>query len=510
MAIETAMPVAFQGERAEMETVLHSAAFVRAPKLAQLLAYLCEKLFSGGSSQIKEYSIGVEVFGRGVDFDQDSDSIVRVEVNRLRRKLAEYYAGEGAGHALQITIPVGQYVPEFVHAVKPAAEPPVPREKSTSGELTQRDRKLLRGFRPEMLALGLVLLIVGFGSAWLIFRGAHGVPATAPLVQAPAPPQDNPLGPPPGQEVRILCGAGRSLVDHAGKLWSADHWFAGGDAVHSDALHIARTQDQGFYRTSRQGTFRYDIPLPAGRYELRLHFAETVFGLDGVDGEGTRLEKITANGKPLLDYFDILADAGGSRTADVKVFPEIAPAKDGQLHLEFAGENGLPAAVSAIEILPGLRGRIRPVRVLARQTPYYSNDSEWWSPDAYFEGGQIAGYSAPVRGTDDPEMFDTERWGNFTYAIPVAAGRYAVTLYFTVRHGEWPPNAPAGMAHIFNVFLNGRALLQNFDLARAAGESDVVVRRFTALEPNAQGKILLSFVPVSGYATVTGIEVIPQ
>ena len=46
--------------------------------------------------------------------------------------------------------------------------------------------------------------------------------------------------------------------------------------------------------------------------------------------------------------------------------------------------------LSAIEILPGVRGQIRPVRIVARDVPYYSNDSRWWSQDAYFKGGQIS------------------------------------------------------------------------------------------------------------------------
>ena len=66
--------------------------------------------------------------------------------------------------------------------------------------------------------------------------------------------------------------------------------------------------------------------------------------------------------------------------------PDITPAPDGLLHLEFSGEDGKQAILSAIEILPGFRGHIRPVRLLARQTPYYSNDSHWWSPDNYFRG----------------------------------------------------------------------------------------------------------------------------
>jgi hypothetical protein len=321
-----------------------------------------------------------------------------------------------------------------------------------------------------------------------------------------------------GEEVRILAGSGRSFVDHAGKLWSADAWFDGGMAEKSTAEHVWRTQDPDLYRSSRQGEFRYAIPLKTGIYELHLHFAETVYGPEsaGTGGEGSRILTVRANGRTLLTRFDVVADAGASRTADVKVFTEIAPATDGLLHLEFSGEEGKQAILSAIEILPGFRGHIRPVRILARQTPYYSNDSHWWSPDNYFEGGQLATYTTSVNGTDDPELYETERWGNFSYAIPVTPGKYSVTLYFAVRHGDWDQSSsPSGdnraaVAHIFNVYCNGNALLKNFNLPQEARPADVVIRKFANLEPNAQGKLLLSFVPVEGYATVTGIEVIPQ
>jgi hypothetical protein len=125
----------------------------------------------------------------------------------------------------------------------------------------------------------------------------------------------------------------------------------------------------------------------------------------------------------------------------------------------------------------------------------------------------MASYPSPVSGTDDPELYETERWGNFSYAIPVTPGKYTVVLHFALRHGGVEQGASSGdsaATHIFNVFCNGKVLLQNFNLAREARQGDVVVRRFAGLEPNAQGKLLLSFVPVEGYATVTGIEAIPQ
>ena len=507
-----------EAQRAELRAVLASAEFTRAPRLAHLLTYLCEKLLAGEAAQIKEYSVGVEVFERGESFDQDSDSIVRVEANRLRKRLAEYYAGEGAGHALQITIPLGQYVPRFS---------PVVREANGGSQLEPSAAKLpgrgptdaiRRAFRRPWGLAAAVVVILAVAYAWRVSLKRAETSASREAVP-PVYSTGFQFGPPSGPEIRILAGASRSLGDHAGKLWNSDTWFSGGTAVKSDVLHIWRTQEQGFYRTSRQGqSFRYDIPLKKGIYELRLYFAETVYDPEssGTGAEGKRMMTVRANGKTLLSGFDVVADAGGSHTADEKIFPDIAPAADGSLHLEFSSDNGEPAIVSAIEILPGLRGRALPIRILPRQTPYYSDDSRWWSPDSYFQGGRIASYSTPVTGTDDPELFETERWGNFTYAIPVPPGKYTLTLYFAARRVD-PDQLPlpageakSAAARVFNVFCNGRPLLENFDLAKEAREKDVIIRRFSDLEPNAQGKLFISFVPVDGYATVSGIEVLAE
>ncbi|MFP5226954.1 MAG: malectin domain-containing carbohydrate-binding protein [Acidobacteriota bacterium] len=513
-AIGHARPLELEAWREELRTVLDSRPFRQAPTLSHLLSYLCEKLFAGESNQIKEYSIAVEMFRRGAEFDQETDSIVRVEVNRLRKRLADYYAGEGASHRLQIVIPVGQYVPKFV-STEPEPEPnPEPPKTAAARPASWLRRRWW--LVPAVLGGTAVGVAV-----WVTTRHAPP-PQETSVARAPAQAAEEGLvGPPPGDEVRLLAGSTRSYVDHADKMWKADAWFSGGAAVKNEVRYVSRTLDPGFYRTSREGQFRYDIPLKPGTYELHLHFAETEYGPAnmGVGGEGSRLMTVRANGQTLLSNFDVLADAGGERIADDRVFPGLSPASDGKLHLEFAGENGANATLSAIEILPGFGTHIRPVRLLARQTPYYSNDSRWWSPDNYFEGGQMASYVEPVNGTDDPELYETERWGNFTYAIPAAPGRYAVTLYFTARHRGWneplDPGTPAGeqetrVEHIFNVFCNGRAILENFDLAKEARGSDVVVRRVTGLEPNAQGKLLLSFVPVKGYASVTGIEVVQE
>jgi TolB-like protein len=65
--------------------------------------------------QIKEYSLGTEVFLRKESFDPRSDTIVRVQVHRLRTKLEGYYKTEGTHDPIRFEIPKGSYVPVIIH-----------------------------------------------------------------------------------------------------------------------------------------------------------------------------------------------------------------------------------------------------------------------------------------------------------------------------------------------------------------------------------------------------------
>ncbi len=500
----TAQAATWEAERAELQAILQSPLFARSPTLTHLLSYLCEKTFAGQTDQIKEYSVALDVFDRSDSFDQDTDSIVRVQANRLRKRLSEYYAGEGAGHSIHITIPIGQYVPTFQHSGLKDAFEDEPRESLPVAKTTNWFKV------PNALWFGGTAIAVFFALSFALFLARSQSKGDAPVAQETVPPapQDAVVGLPVGDEVHILAGSSRKYVDHAGKVWSPDEFFSGGSAITGTVQHIWRTLDPIIYRNSRQGDFTYDIPLKPGAYELRLHFSENLYGPenDAGGGEGSRTMSISANGQPLLRDFDVLADAGDGRTADVKVFPDVSPASDGQLHLSFSSAKTGSGMVSAIEILPGMRGRLRPVRIAARDVPYYSNDSRWWSPDEYFKGGQLSSSQEPALGTDDPEFYETERWGHFSYAIPVAAGRYTVTLHFIEHHGGAAPSQD----RVFDVYCNGQTIVSKLNIADEVGENRPLVRKIRGLEPNSQGKLLLEFVPVAQYATVTAIEVVAE
>src|SRR5262245_2025304 len=95
------------GVTAEPARILASARFAGTRRLPRLLPLVVEAALAGDAARLKEYRIGVEVFDRGLEFDPRLDPIVRVQANKLRAKLLEYYAGPGAADPIVIGIPKG-------------------------------------------------------------------------------------------------------------------------------------------------------------------------------------------------------------------------------------------------------------------------------------------------------------------------------------------------------------------------------------------------------------------
>ena len=118
--------------RAELEQILASKGFATAGRLSRLLRYVVDKTITGEADQLKEYSVGVEVFDRDSNYDTRLDSIVRVEAGRLRSRLDEYYNGDGAGSPIRITLPRGGYVAQFERRPEPTpiAAPVTARPRS--------------------------------------------------------------------------------------------------------------------------------------------------------------------------------------------------------------------------------------------------------------------------------------------------------------------------------------------------------------------------------------------
>jgi hypothetical protein len=522
----------FVQEREELDRVLASGIFNRAPNLATLLAYVCSRYFEGTGDQLKEYNIAVDALGRSPDFDQKRHSIVRVEAHRLRKRLHEYYEGPGADHPLRIYIPPGQYAPQFLPAGRAAGNgslPAIPDEESvapsmalervavvppppSNGELAL-DRPSLPWLPATRWSRGFLIpaaaLLVCCAAAIAMWKG----PAWARRGSSDREAGIVAAFPAGGDEVRILAGhVGGDYTDRLGRVWRADRYFQGGSVFESVDHPIFGTPEPRLYQNRREGAFEYAIPVAPGVYEMRLHFAETLYGENNVagGGEASRLFNVHLNGREILHEFDIVSEVGSS-TADIRAFKDVEPASDGKIHLRFEPLAN-PPILSAIEISPGLPGRMKPVRMVALDRLYTDPQGRVWEPDRYARGGQLVARTRLVQGASDPELFRGERFGNIRYVIPVSPGRYGVTLY--AAEAWFGPGAPPGGgagSRIFDILANGIVLRRSFDLFKeAGGAARAATLAFHGLEPDARGKLSISLEPVRNYACINAIEVLDE
>ena len=113
--------------RRELDRVLSSETFQTSERNRRFLAYIVNEALAGRGDRIKAYNIATSVFGRGADFDPQTDTIVRIEAGRLRRALEHFYLIRGESGSVHISIPTGSYVPSFVPPAGTAAsaEPPL-------------------------------------------------------------------------------------------------------------------------------------------------------------------------------------------------------------------------------------------------------------------------------------------------------------------------------------------------------------------------------------------------
>ena len=514
-------PLAVSPEEAiaELNAVLASPSFARSPRLARLLAYLCTKSVAGEGDHIKEYSIGIEVLDRPATFDPATDAGARVEVHRLRRRLQKYYESEGASRSLRIVVPVGHYAPSFVPNTRNSAgAAPAedtgelayePADGVLSGEPESEGLKVPRGF----LAVAGLVLLAGTLLFFLLGRKA-ALPGVLSGYGSILPVADAASHAPPfgalsaGSSLRLSCGRTISYTDRSGWMWGADRYFQGGTAFDSPRQYFARANDSRLFQTGRSGDFSYEIPLAKGDYELQLGFVETTYGPGTPSGGGeySRTFDVKANGRVLLDDFDIYSDASGTNVADFRVFKDISPASDGFLHLEFHSRRG-PALVNTIQLSPAEPHRLNPIRIVAQENFLTLSNGTVWAPDTYVNGGQLNSHAITLTG-DEPDLYARERYGHFDYAIPVDAGIYGVTLHFAEEYfGSGNLGAGGAGSRVFDVYCNGTALLRNFDIFKEAGINRALVKTFHGLTPNSQGKLVISFVPVRNYASLYALEV---
>lgn len=202
---------------AELNNILANPAFSKSKRCADLLRQLVERALSGEHEGVKERTLGVEVFGRDADYDNNADPIVRRTANEIRKRLAQYYQELDERQSVKIHLNPGSYLPEFDFLAREAAgdysNSDTPLQIASAGvpdpigtrDLTQRPKQITSRVHPKwFVASAVLLLAVAAGVAVAhagLFRSSQYL-FWHPLLDAKEPP--------------IVCVADDSMLEWDG------------------------------------------------------------------------------------------------------------------------------------------------------------------------------------------------------------------------------------------------------------------------------------------------------
>jgi len=151
--IVNAMVLEQEATQAQLQRILQSKTFRTSEVHRSLLNYLVEKSVSGQADTVKEYTLGLDVFGKPASYDPRQESTVRMHVARLRQKLADYYRTEGVDDPIYLDLPKGGFRVSF--EPRPLAEAP-----ATVASNEETPRIFAVHYRVELgLAVALLLAI---------------------------------------------------------------------------------------------------------------------------------------------------------------------------------------------------------------------------------------------------------------------------------------------------------------------------------------------------------------
>jgi beta-galactosidase len=142
---------------------------------------------------------------------------------------------------------------------------------------------------------------------------------------------------------------------------------------------------------------------------------------------------------------------------------------------------------------------------------YMARNNERYGSDMYFVGGEGKGVDPPDTAAEkrvvvvaaDPGLYDSYREGEFSYRVPVPDDqRYRVVARFT------EPTVTKAGERVFDVAVNGKTALHNFDIFTAAGGKLKGIERSFEATPK-DGFLVITFRPSRGQALVSSLSIAP-
>jgi hypothetical protein len=177
---------------AQLERLLLNTHFHKSKRFPIFLRFVVREALAGRADQLKERTLGIEVFGKDPDYDTTDDPIVRVTAGEIRKRIAQYYQEPGHEHQIRLLLPPGSYVPQFCFPdALPAALPgdaPVARQKLLGVQpaaLNQARRAV--PWKRFALAAVVISLAVGSALVWQMFHAPAIQEFWGPFVKSADP-----------------------------------------------------------------------------------------------------------------------------------------------------------------------------------------------------------------------------------------------------------------------------------------------------------------------------------
>jgi Tol biopolymer transport system component len=265
----------------QLARILDSQTFKSAERSKALLRFIVQEALADRASRLKDYTLGVEVLGRGEQFDPRTDPIARVEASRLRSRLDLYYATEGVSDPIRILVPKGGYIPEFETRAAGSSAPDPPAAQSAVVQRTGR--------RAMVWLLAIAVVGVALTAVWR--RSPAASPAPEMRLELSTPPTTDPVS-------VAISPDGRRIVFVASDNGVPRLWMRALNATEAQPLQGTAHASQPFWS-------------PDGR--------EIGFFADG------RVRRLVDDTGLVLDVASAPVPAGGTWNADGVILYPVVP-----------------------------------------------------------------------------------------------------------------------------------------------------------------------------------------
>jgi hypothetical protein len=147
--------------RSQLERILSDSRFAASKRYPCLLRYIVEHTLAENEDNLKERTLGVEVFHRPPDYDTNLDPVVRLCAGEVRKRLAQYYQSSAHRGELRIELNPGSYVPVFSQPAPDAsALRVIPADVPSKAEHVSQPESRRKIYWPAGLIASVAIIVI--------------------------------------------------------------------------------------------------------------------------------------------------------------------------------------------------------------------------------------------------------------------------------------------------------------------------------------------------------------